>query len=190
MRFFTRSPDLEAQAPNRVRNRSRTRSQSVAQPATKQQSRSHSHTRSMSTTPVTAVSPARSAPLSKALTTKTLETPLSTTRVFSRPVIPYDNPVPATGGFTTAPTTPLASSRHPTSEVKEMDEKFEQEKRAFLEKYDPGDPGIPVTPLSDVKMHRRMILMLYVDNLLWANARLQRHIWIAASEKSAYKERM
>ncbi|KAE9367583.1 hypothetical protein N431DRAFT_416289 [Stipitochalara longipes BDJ] len=32
-------------------------------------------------------------------------------------------------------------------------------------------------------MHCRMMRMLYVDNLLWANARLQRHVWIAASGK-------
>lgn len=198
MRFFTRSPDLEAQAPNRVRNRSRTRSQSIAQPASPQQPRSHSHTRSMSITPLTAVSPARSAPLSKASTTKTLETPNSPTPVFSKPTIPYDNPLLATGGFTTAPTTPLADTRLATfeereklpEEVEEVDEKFEEEKRALLEKYDPGEPDIPVTQLSDVNMHRKMMRMFFVDNLLWANARLQRHIWIAASGKDMYKECM
>ena len=194
MRFFTRSSDLEAQASTRTRSRSRTRSQSIAQPIFTQRPRSRSHARSMPATPLIAGSPARSAPLSKTSTTKAFETPTPPNPVFCKPAIPHDNSLLATGGITAAPITSLADTRHPAldgeEKAPEIDEKFEEEKRAFLEKYDPGEPDIPVTQLDDVNMRRRMMRMLYIDNLLWANARLQRHVWIAASGKDVYKDRM
>jgi len=64
MRFFTRSPDLEAQVPNRTRLRSRTRSHSIAQAISSQAPRSRSHTRSMSAAPGISITQPRSAPIS------------------------------------------------------------------------------------------------------------------------------
>jgi hypothetical protein len=116
------------------------------------------------------------------------------TPVFSRPAIPHDNPFLAIGGFKTAPTSPLPSTRQPTSEEKEKvilqeeDEKVDEKRQAFLDKYDPGKMAIPVPQISDMNMHRRMVRTFYMDNLLWATARLQRHVWVAASKEEVYKD--
>lgn len=82
----------------------------------------------------------------------------------------------------------MISQEKKVSEV-ELDE-YEQEKRqALLDKYDPGETSTPVPQLSNVEMHRMMMRELYLDNVLWATARLQRHVWIATSNKEAYEER-
>ncbi|KAH8791190.1 hypothetical protein BGZ57DRAFT_875647 [Hyaloscypha finlandica] len=197
MRFFTRSADLEAQAPNRIRSRSRTRSQSIAQPNSPQTPRPRSRTRSASTAQPRqemSTSPLPSAPLSKASTTNTIETPIPPTPIFSKPTIPYDNPLLATEGFKTVPTSPLTSARQTASEKKkisilpEEDEKVDEKKQAFLDKYDPGEMAIPIPQISDMNLHRRMVRTFYLDNLLWATARLQRHVWVAASEAEVYKD--
>jgi hypothetical protein len=69
-------------------------------------------------------------------------------------------------------------------------EKYEEMRRAFLDKYDPGELAYPVPPISDMNLHRRLVRTLYHDNLLAATARLQRHIWFAASQKEVYRKRM
>jgi hypothetical protein len=140
-------------------------------------------------------SPLPSAPLSKASTTKTIETPIPPTPVFSKPAIPYDNPLLATEGFKTVPTSPLTSARQTASERKktsilpEEGEKVDEKKQALSDKYDPGEMAIPVPQISDMNLHRRMVRTFYLDNLLWATARLQRHVWVAASEEEVYKDR-
>jgi hypothetical protein len=98
-------------------------------------------------------------------------------------------------GFKTVPTSPLTSARQTASEVKktsilpEEDEKVDEKKQAFLDKYDPGEMAIPIPQISDMNLHRRMVRTFYLDNLLWATARLQRHVWVAASEEEVYKDR-
>lgn len=72
--------------------------------------------------------------------------------------------------------------------VHEIDEKLLEEKQAFLNKYDPGELDIP--KISDMNLHRRMVRTLYLNNLLWATARLQRHVWVAASQEEVYKDRI
>lgn len=74
--------------------------------------------------------------------------------------------------------------------VLEIAAKHEEMRQAFLEKYDPGELAYPVPPLSDMNLHRRIVRTLYHDNLLAATARLQRHIWFAASQKDVYRKRM
>lgn len=69
-------------------------------------------------------------------------------------------------------------------------EKYEAMRQAFLDKYDPGELAYPVPPISDMNLHRRLVRTLYHDNLLAATARLQRHIWFAASQKDVYRKRM
>jgi hypothetical protein len=95
-------------------------------------------------------------------------------------------------GFKIVPTSPLTSERQTASEKKktsEGDEKVDEMKQAFLDKYDPGEMAIPIPQISDMNLHRRMVRTLYLDNLLWATARLQRHVWVAASEEEVYKDR-
>ena len=128
----------------------------------------------------------------------TVEAPIPPTPVFSKPAIPYDNPLLTTESFETAPSSPLPSSRQLTSEEKEevqekvpeIDEKHQEMKQLFLDKYDPGELAYPVPQISDMNLHRRLVRTLYHDNLLAATARLQRHIWFAASQKDVYKNRM
>jgi hypothetical protein len=199
MRFFTRSPDLEAQATNRIRSRSRTRSQSISQSSSPQTPRTRSRTRSTSTThprQATSTSLSPTAPLSKALSVKTLGTLIPQTPVLSKPAIPYDNSLLGTGSFKTAPTIPSPITRETIAGEKEelqgKIQKFDEndeKKLALLNKYDPGVMEIPVPRLNDVNMHRRMLRAFYLDNLLWATARLQRHVWVAASEQDVYKDR-
>jgi hypothetical protein len=112
--------------------------------------------------------------------------------MLGKPAIPHDNPLLATKIFQTAPSNTLPSSRQLTSEkkdeiVEEMDEKDEERKQEFLGKFDLGEMATPVPQISDMNMHRRMVRTLYLDNLLWATARLQRHVWFAASQNELYK---
>ncbi|PMD18370.1 hypothetical protein NA56DRAFT_751653 [Hyaloscypha hepaticicola] len=212
MRFFNRSPDLEAQVLKRSspqsRSGSRTRSQSVSQPITTPPTpsftRSRSHTRSQSVAQpakATTALPQHSTSVSKASTSKVsgsiaIQTPIPPTPVFSKPAIPYDNPLLATKILETSPASPLPSSRQFTSveeklvpeTVPEIAAKHEEMRQAFLEKYDPGELAYPVPPLSDMNLHRRIVRTLYHDNLLAATARLQRHIWFAASQKDMYRK--
>jgi hypothetical protein len=117
---------------------------------------------------------------------------------FSKPAITYDNPILATKIFETAPSSPLPSSRQSTSVEEKMvpeyalenAENYEEMRQAFLNKYDPGELAYPVPPISDMNLHRRLVRTLYHDNLLAATARLQRHIWFAASQKEVYRKRM
>jgi hypothetical protein len=74
--------------------------------------------------------------------------------------------------------------------VPENAEKHEEMRQAFLDKYDPGELAYPVLRLSDMNLHRRIVRTLYHDNLLAATARLQRHVWFAASQKDVYRKRM
>jgi hypothetical protein len=205
MRFFNRSPDLEAQVLKRSspqsRSGSRTRSQSVAQPITTPPTPSFTRSRSQSISQpaqATTASPPHSTTVSKASTSIAIQTPIAPTPVFSKPAITYDNPLLTTKIFETAPSSPLPSSRQSTSVEEEMvpekalenAEKYEAMRQAFLDKYDPGELAYPVPPISDMNLHRRVVRTLYHDNLLAATGRLQRHIWFAASQKDVYRKRM
>ena len=209
MRFFNRSPDLEAQVLKRSspqsRSSSRTRSQSIVQPITTPPTASFTRSRSQTRSQLvsqpaqaTAGSPSHSTTVSKASTSIAIQTPVAPTPVFSKPAITYDTPLLATKIFETAPSSPQPSSCHltPVEEKKvpekalENAEKYEEMRQAFLDKYDPGELAYPVPPISDMNLHRRLVRTLYHDNLLAATARLQRHIWFAASQKDVYRKRM
>jgi hypothetical protein len=142
-------------------------------------------------------SPPRSATISKTSTSKTVEIPIPPTPILGKPAIPYDSPLLATKIFETAPSSPLPGPRQLTSEekgkvevtIEETDEKEQAMKQAFLDKFDLGEMAVPVPQISNMNMHRRMVRTLYLDNLLWATARLQRHVWFAASQNELYKGR-
>ncbi len=214
MRFFNRSPDIEAQVLKRSspqsRSGSRTRSHSIAQPITTPPTpsftRSRSHTRSQSVAQpeqATTASPPQSTTISKASASKAstsiaIQTPIPPTPVFSKPAIPYDSLLLGPKILETAPSNSLPSSRQLTlveekmvpENVREIIVKQEEMRQAFLDKYDPGELAYPVPPISDMNLHRRIVRTLYHDNLLAATARLQRHIWFAASQKDVYRKRM
>ena len=64
-----------------------------------------------------------------------------------------------------------------------------EEKWSLLEQYDLRDVKIEVANIGDMNIHRKMVSTLFLDNVVWETARLQRHVWVAACEKDVYRDR-
>jgi hypothetical protein len=103
------------------------------------------------------------------------------------PAIPTPTSILPTYHINTKPSPSHPStSRKATASTTQPPTTDAEKLRELLEKYDPRPTNLPdLWPMSE---HRDMIRTMFLDNILYATARLHRHNWILGAENESYRD--